>query len=289
MGTFGERLQREREMRGITLDDIAEATKIGTRMLRALEEEQFDRLPGGIFNKGFVRAYARYLGIDEEQAVADYQSALKQSEPITEPARPSPSEDRIEVVDEEAESSRGWPVTALLVLLLVALALGGGYWYNRRRVAQAESAITAPSPQAAVSSPAPSATEPAPPAAAPANRPAKAATPPAGTQNAPKLDKAPGLSAPAAAAPAPEKPSGFVLLVRAREDSWMSITADDKVILDGTLSAAQERSVRAQREIVLKTGNAGGLDLSLNGKALPSLGTAGQVRTVTIGPDGLRP
>ena len=59
-------------MRGISLEEIAEATKIGTRSLRALEEQDFDKLPGGIFNKGFVRAYARYLGLDEEQAVADY-------------------------------------------------------------------------------------------------------------------------------------------------------------------------------------------------------------------------
>jgi cytoskeletal protein RodZ len=75
MGSFGERMQREREMRGITLEEIAESTKIGTRSLRALEGEDFDKLPGGIFNKGFVRAYAKYLGIDEEQAVTDFMAA----------------------------------------------------------------------------------------------------------------------------------------------------------------------------------------------------------------------
>jgi len=72
MGSFGERLRREREMRGISLENIAEATKIGTRLLRAVEEEHFDLLPGGIFNKGFVRAYAKYLGLNEDEAVADY-------------------------------------------------------------------------------------------------------------------------------------------------------------------------------------------------------------------------
>ena len=75
MGKFGDKLRREREMRGVTLDEIAEATKIGTRSLRALEEERFDQLPGGIFNKGFVRSYARFLGLDEEQAVSDYITA----------------------------------------------------------------------------------------------------------------------------------------------------------------------------------------------------------------------
>ena len=72
---FGERLQREREMRGITLDEIAKATKIGSRSLRALEQDDFGKLPGGIFNKGFVRAYAKYLGLDEDQAVTDFLAA----------------------------------------------------------------------------------------------------------------------------------------------------------------------------------------------------------------------
>src|SRR5258708_34454348 len=72
MSAFGERLRREREMRGITLDEISESTKISRRHLESLEREDFDSLPGGIFNKGFVRSYARFLGLDEDQAVADY-------------------------------------------------------------------------------------------------------------------------------------------------------------------------------------------------------------------------
>ncbi len=75
MGSFGERLEQERTKRGVTLKDMADATKISARMLRALETEDFDKLPGGIFNRGFVRAYARHLGLDPEAAVADYISA----------------------------------------------------------------------------------------------------------------------------------------------------------------------------------------------------------------------
>ena len=73
MESFGARLKREREQRKITLDDISLATKIGTRfLLAALEEEHFDQLPGGIFNKGFVRSYARHLGLDENQTISDF-------------------------------------------------------------------------------------------------------------------------------------------------------------------------------------------------------------------------
>src|SRR6059058_3086291 len=80
MASFGERIKREREMRGVSLEEIAESTKIGKRNLEALETEDFDKLPGGIFNKGFVRAYAKYLGLDEDQAVTDYLAAEVEQE-----------------------------------------------------------------------------------------------------------------------------------------------------------------------------------------------------------------
>ena len=75
-GTFGENLKREREMRGVSLDEISAATRIATRFLQAIENEQWDQLPGGVFNRGFVRAVAHYLGLDEESIVAEYVLAV---------------------------------------------------------------------------------------------------------------------------------------------------------------------------------------------------------------------
>jgi cytoskeletal protein RodZ len=80
LGAFGEKLRKQREQRNIALDAISNTTKISTRMLRALEDEHFDQLPGGVFNKGFVRAYARQVGLDEEEAVSDYLAALRESQ-----------------------------------------------------------------------------------------------------------------------------------------------------------------------------------------------------------------
>jgi cytoskeletal protein RodZ len=80
VGAFGEKLRKQREQRGIALDAISNTTKISTRMLRAIEEEHFDQLPGGVFNKGFVRAYARQVGLNEEEAVTDYLTALRESQ-----------------------------------------------------------------------------------------------------------------------------------------------------------------------------------------------------------------
>src|SRR5580698_10838657 len=80
--SFGEKLKQEREKRQITLEQISISTKIGTRMLQALEEDKFNQLPGGIFNKGFVRAYSRVVGLDEDQTVAEYLQASGDAPPV---------------------------------------------------------------------------------------------------------------------------------------------------------------------------------------------------------------
>lgn len=72
MPSFGERLRRERELRGVGLRDVAEATKISTRFLKALEEDRVDVLPGGLFPRAFVRQYARHLGLDADRLVAEF-------------------------------------------------------------------------------------------------------------------------------------------------------------------------------------------------------------------------
>ncbi len=72
MASFGENLRRERELRGISLREIADATKISVRFLQALEQDRVDVLPGGLFPRAFVRQYARHLGLDQERLVADF-------------------------------------------------------------------------------------------------------------------------------------------------------------------------------------------------------------------------
>lgn len=71
-GNFGETMRREREMRGVSLEEVANATRISTRNLEALENERWEQLPGGVFNRGFIRSISRYLGLDEENLVSEY-------------------------------------------------------------------------------------------------------------------------------------------------------------------------------------------------------------------------
>ena len=80
VGEFGDKFRKARESKNLTFDAVANVTKIGARMLQAIENERFDQLPGGVFNKGFVRAYARHVGLDEEEAVTDYLAALRESQ-----------------------------------------------------------------------------------------------------------------------------------------------------------------------------------------------------------------
>jgi cytoskeletal protein RodZ len=86
MASFGETLKRERELREISLRQISEATKINLRYLEALEENRFDALPGGLFNKGFIRAYATYIGIDGEAMVNSYLQEISAHRPGGEPS-----------------------------------------------------------------------------------------------------------------------------------------------------------------------------------------------------------
>lgn len=88
MASFGEKLRREREMRGVSLREIADATKISGRFLQALEEGRTDVLPGGLFPRAFVRQYASFLGLDAEKTVADFLSS--QGETVAPPERRAP-------------------------------------------------------------------------------------------------------------------------------------------------------------------------------------------------------
>ena len=91
MANFGETLKRERELREISLRQVSEATKIALRYLEALEENRFDALPGVLFNKGFIRAYSAYIGLDGEAMVDSYLQEMGVRQPGSESRVPTRS------------------------------------------------------------------------------------------------------------------------------------------------------------------------------------------------------
>ncbi len=281
MGSFGERLRREREMRGITLNEIAESTKISRRHLESLEKEDFDSLPGGIFNKGFVRSYARYLGIDEEQAVADY-SAASNEEPEPEDKFPLEIHDRPDPKLNPKRSSL--PLILALLALLAVLAI---FWArNRIRVLENPENAVGPGAGAVISPSRAPAASPSPPSETPLPSPPPAAAVPA-AQIAPAV-ASPSASEPRPVATKPPAPEhSFLVVVTAKEDSWISLTADGTTVFAKTLNAGERQTVRAGSRVVLITGNAGGVDITFNGKALGAIGNESQVRTLIFTPAGL--
>jgi cytoskeleton protein RodZ len=80
MGAFGDKFRKARESKDLSFDDVSNVIKITPRMLRAIEEENFDQLPGGVFNKGFIRSYAKHLGLDPEEAVGEYLEKMRQAQ-----------------------------------------------------------------------------------------------------------------------------------------------------------------------------------------------------------------
>jgi cytoskeleton protein RodZ len=136
MANFGERLRAERERRGITLDEVATATKVGPHLLDALERNDLASLPGGPFNKGFVRAYARHVGLDPETAVDEYAREERAQGLKTPDADRELLREMSRLIELRREGERkalvlDWSMVqrvGLLAVFAAVLALGGWYW-----------------------------------------------------------------------------------------------------------------------------------------------------------------
>jgi cytoskeleton protein RodZ len=126
MGNFGDTLRQEREFRGITLDAITRVTKISNRHLMALEQEHFDVLPGGVFNKSMVREYARFVGLNQEEWVGRYLTAHQSSKPVDEDGWMRFAENASKARGDSARGNRPdmrlrWTGIGLLLLLVAGL------------------------------------------------------------------------------------------------------------------------------------------------------------------------
>jgi cytoskeletal protein RodZ len=138
MGKFGDTLRQEREFRGITLDTITRVTKISNRHLVALEQEHFDVLPGGVFNKSMVREYARVVGLDQEEWVGRYLSAHRSTKETDEDGWMRFAENASKARSDAGRRSRPdqrlrW--TGIGVLLLVVAGLTWFVWsYVHKRI-----------------------------------------------------------------------------------------------------------------------------------------------------------
>lgn len=268
MATFGENLRRERELRGITLAELANATKIRLRHLAALETDQFDRLPGGVFNRGFVRAVARYMTLDEHHWVGEFvRAAGEEPEVLARYAPPNSA---------TLPGHRGLWSFALLVVIFGV----GAYLVHDARLRRA----TPVSPPVLA---APSAGQPAPaPPSAGAAGEAPAKLEPDAAVARGSSGVRPASAGAAESAPRPEE---LRLQVDALEEAWVSVTADGRPTYNGMMKPGESRSFRGAQQFEVATGNASAVILTLNGETLPPLGNPGERKNLTLSARDLKP
>lgn len=260
---FGERLKRERELRGVSREEVCTTTRIGARYLEALENEQWEILPGGIFNRGFVRAVARFLGLDEDDLVTDYDLAIGKQNPQVDASLGPP------LPQEPAPTRAGRPL--LLTTLCVIVLLGTGWLGWRRQYGTLRPAINGPASAA----------------------PAVAMRPhPEGIASSSSDARDPGLTSAALAAGASSsKPETRVLelKIEAGKETSVSVSADGNRVFEGSMIAGQSRTFTAQEAIAISAKDAGALLLELNGQTLAPLGPPGQPGNVTLTHSDLKP
>ena len=260
--TVGPYLRELREGKGVSLEEIARATRVGKRHLEAIEGEELSELPAPVFVKGFIRAYCQFLGARPDEALRQYRSLVGETSS-----------------DSAAHSGRSRssrPLTPIGVSLLLLVVLGGGLLALNfgLRGGAIQSGGQAPAtkvrgPEAVEptqSRPAqPGPTEPAVAAPAPTSPESGSAT--RATQDA-------NPAAPAVASVAATPPHKLEL--RAIEATWVRVQTDRGTV-EEELPKGAVREWSTETRFVLRVGNAGGVEVTLDGKRLPSLGARGAV------------
>ena len=271
---FGTTLRDARERRGVTLRQIANATKIAVSVLDALERNDISRLPGGIFGRAFVRSYAVEVGLDPEATIQQFMTQFPHDSVTVGHPTSEQTED-----NEAVESDRRMAGT-FLRLIAISLPIAGIVLYfamsGRDQAASPATPATttaAPGvkPTSSLPPPAPEALTPAPavPAtAAPASPDATAATAPSVAAATPQTSAA--------------SPAADILTVAfaARRPCWISATVDGQKKIERLVQSGERQTIEVHREMVLTVGDATAIAVTLNGVDARPLGRSGEVVTV---------
>ncbi len=251
LASFGEDLRREREIRSISLKEIADATKISKRFLEAIERNDHRTLPAPVFTRGFVREYARYLGLNAEEMVNRYNFAAAGDDRIEKSAH---LERLVQppVIQGEAPKKRGIPpvyaridTNVYILILIVAALLGVSWWAIQHK--RAETDLMRETPPL--------------PAAEGGRR-----------STVPKPQPQPETP------PPPAQPEPLKLTVELTDDSWIDLEVDGNTVMKDEYRRGTRETFEAKESFRFKRiGNAAGVILMLNDKQIPPLGGEGQV------------
>jgi cytoskeleton protein RodZ len=282
---FGANLKRERELRGITLDEISKATKISVRLLESIETDRFDILPSGIFRKSFVKSYAKYLGMNEEQILHEYALQFEISPPAAYAEKPTGGPSTTVTANQ-----RPWALVFAGLLLLAVC--GGVYWFFSESNTVEPSispstSTTAGRTPVAGSQVSGGSSPPSPGAPRPTGEGGTRPSGPAASSSSLKvlgeLDRKPGDPSRGREQLPPGTP--LELTVQVIDQSWLSVSSGDRSLFSGLMNSQQSKNFPLQSKLTLVVGNAGGVKLLVSGRALAGLGKSGEVRTIDISPE----
>jgi len=267
MEPLGDYLKREREFRNISLEEISRTTKIRESILRALEEDRLDPLGSPIFIKGYLRAYASYVGLDPNDVVLRYEASLKEEK-----------EPRVKKAVEDTPSQ--WRLKYIVLPVSVLLMVGVLLFLALRRPATFES-----EPEQMAKPVTPPASRPEPTTSTITKVDSDSVVPSDSHREESLLVPPPIPSPPRIPPSLSETSSGIELQLRALEDTWLQIKIDQNEARGFLLKPGEVISRQGERHVEMTIGNAGGLEISHNGKNLGLLGESGKVVHLSITPE----
>ena len=245
--SLGTYLRRERELKKISLRDLAKNTRVREHLLKAIEEDRYDHLPSPTFVKGFLTAYAKHVGLNPKDVLARYELATRG---VTEP-HPEPS---AKETPPQEPTSRLFPTIAISTgIILAGLVVWYFFFFSPSKIS------VEPTPAKPIEQEAPSPSLP------------------------PPLPLAPQI-----AATLPSQPGKPISLrMKTIETTWIRLKADEQSEREMLLQPGETISQEAANQIYLLVGNAGGLDLTYNGKPLERYGKSGDVVTLIFTAQGV--
>ena len=258
----------------MTLNEVTVATRIPPRFLEAFEREDWEKLPGGVFNRGFVRAIARYLGLDEEQSALGIRPRLRRA------TRRGPS-GACRRSDSDAPKMDRSPLRFHYHFSYFVCGIIWGSVYGWRRYAARRAAKRA-ALSASVIAPATGPATPSPTTPAVASRALPTPKPPPANPSDPTANPSGTNSA------NPPPSQRLDLAVSTSGPTRVRVVADGRIVLDSRLPAGETRRLFAKNQFVISAAHPEAVLLEMNGQAMPSLTSAGPSGTMVLSQKDLR-
>ena len=254
----GYTLRQERERQNLSISDIEQGTSIRAAYIEAIEDGEYDKLPGKVYTKGFIKNYAKFLGLDADAVGKEFAADMNELESTPEPA-PAAEESaqapakpaEVKPVKKERkplghsvqQGTRRSPNRLIVAAVVLIAALAGSAWAFLSDPDDNVAKVTPPAQQQTV---------------APEPAPVENPTPVANANPAPKSD-------------------GVAIQARFNDRCWALVTVDGAVVQEGVIEGGQTVSWEGKENITFRLGNAGAVEFFQDGKSLGILGGVGDV------------